>query len=73
MKRDLVTVTLRALALVGLIALNSPLPAEASEECYSCFQVGGPTICLPGASQGHTFCEPHDDHCDTAGPCVPPR
>lgn len=70
MRKDRVPVILRVLALVGMVALNTALPAEAFEECYSCFDAGGPAFCLGGSTGGHTFCEPHDGHCDMAGPCV---
>lgn len=71
MKKDVVTLVSRALALVGLIALNAGLPAEAEagDGCYSCFSSGGPTFCMGGSTAGHTYCEVHDNHCDQVGPC----
>lgn len=61
----------RVLVLGALVALNSVLPAQAVDDCFSCFIVDGqPTLCMPGASSGHSYCEPHEGHCDQAGPCV---
>jgi hypothetical protein len=64
MKR-IVSLSWRGIALVGLLTVNAALPAEAYPECWSCFDVGGPAMCLSGASPGHVICQPHGEHCDT--------
>jgi hypothetical protein len=72
MKRGLIAVVSRALVLTGLVVLNTVLPAEGFEDgCYMCLQLQGqPPLCLPGATEGHSYCEEHDDHCDMVGPCT---
>jgi hypothetical protein len=75
MKNNSTTVAViwRALALAGVIALNAGLPAEVQaeeDECYSCFCVGGPCMCLGGAAPGDRFCAVIEEGCFTGGaPC----
>jgi hypothetical protein len=69
MKKEFVTATSRAIALAGLIAVNTALPAEASS-CYACLCFSGwPCGCLSGQSQGHHVCASHGDHCDQFYSC----
>jgi hypothetical protein len=71
MKKRFVPVVARALTLVALVAMNTALPAEGFDECYSCLEISGqPPLCFPGAQSGHAYCEVHDDHCDQALPCI---
>lgn len=71
MRKDIVRAIARILILVGLVAANTALPAKAEDGCFMCFQPQGqPPLCLPGATEGHSYCEEHDDHCDMVGPCT---
>jgi hypothetical protein len=71
MERHHMALALRAFALVGLISLNGALPVDADDTCQSCLQVGSELYCFELTSgNGHTYCEPHGDHCDMAGACT---
>jgi hypothetical protein len=71
MKKEFVIAasTSRAIALAGLIALNTALPAEATEDCQACMTLGGQLGCLHGQPSGHELCAPDGDHCDVFYPC----
>lgn len=71
MKRDSWKATLRAAALVALVVCNYAMPVRADESCYDCTEIFGAKFCgILFSGEGHSFCEPHNDHCDLAGPCT---
>ena len=69
MKSDLVRLALGALALAGLMAVNTALPAEAGV-CEQCWEFPGwPPGCLGGQQTGYMLCHAVQGGCNLLHEC----